>query len=324
MRRPGPARTYFYFLFGAGGGLSAWFAAELLFPIPDTGAALQIGPLLGQGAILGSLIGLGSGVYDGWAAGSFSRMIRFGGTSALLGLIAGCLALPMVQIVYGAAQTAGSSGVGLVTGVACWMLFGGLIGLGEGVSRGSQIWKGGLGGLLGGALGGLIYETLGRRASINVSAHSQVDSLGAATLAIATLLLGGFIGAAVALVSAMLKDSWLFIVEGKLLEHQIPVSKYVGTDPSRSRPGVIGSARTGVDICLPDKGVLPQHASIGCEGGILVLTVLDEARRGSAITRVNGRNVSSSFPLANGDKIQIGPVSMIYRTKARAKAAEEQ
>ena len=79
----------------------------------------------------------------------------------LLGMAAGGIALPLVQVVY-AAGFGDSRAESFTVGTLCWILFGGLIGLGEGISKGSQTWKGLVSGLIGGALGGGLYEAIGR------------------------------------------------------------------------------------------------------------------------------------------------------------------
>src|SRR5205823_894884 len=94
----------------------------------------------------------------------------------LLGLVAGSIALPLVQVLYHAlrpAAAASTRSLSFLAGIICWILFGGFIGLGEGVSKGSQTWKGLLGGMIGGLLGGGIYEAIGRPVTLTASPSGQ-------------------------------------------------------------------------------------------------------------------------------------------------------
>ena len=304
------ARVYYYFVLGAIGGVSGWFLIALLGRNPTDVPTL--GLQLVQGAILGSLIGLGGGVFDGLAAHSSARVLKFGGTSMMLGLLAGCIAVPLVQLIYGTLR-GGSSGqspspfLAFASGVLCWVIFGGLIGFGEGVSKGSETWKGMVGGMAGGAVGGGFYEWAGRNASKLGDARSEQSAL-----ALAMLLLGGFVGAAVALTATILKGARLLIENGKLKGHDIPISKYVDKILGSLKPGIIGSDQF-VAIYLPgDPEVCPRHASISYTDGMPTLTVLPDARQRRAVTRVNGRSVATSWPLSNGDRLEIGSTRLLY------------
>jgi hypothetical protein len=182
------------------------------------------------------------------------------------------------------------SGIAFASGVVCWILFGALIGLGEGFSKGSQSWKGMLGGAAGGAAGGGFYE-LARMGNTDATPG---------TLALAFLILGGSIGAAVALVSSILKGASLLIENGKLKGYDLDISKYVHKYLGSLKPGIIGSQ---------------WDASLYLPGDPGTLTVLPEARQQQGVTRVNGRNVSSTWPLHNGDRIEIGSTFLVFRHK---------
>jgi len=295
----GANRIYYYFVLGAMGGLVGWYFTAM---VTVAGVASQVV----LGGLLGASIGLGAGAFDGIACGSMARIVKFGGTSLLLGLAAGAIALPLVQTLYGSVSQADSV-TRFSIGTLCWIVLGGLIGLGEGVSKGSQPWKGLLGGIIGGALGGGIYEAVGRSTASTGSVAEQ------SVLAFAVSTLGGFIGSSVALVTTVLKDAWLVIENGKLAGTEINISKYVHRDLGSRRAGIIGSSQWDANIYLPgDSDVLPKHASIGYRDGAPTLTALPLAIQRRAKTLVNGRPVTV-WPLSNGDRLQIGSTTLQYR-----------
>jgi uncharacterized membrane protein YeaQ/YmgE (transglycosylase-associated protein family) len=292
-------RIYYYFILGAFGGLTGWLAMALSSSGPTPNYFLR-------GAFLGALTGCGIGIYDGLASRSFARTVKFGGMSLLLGLVAGALAMPIVENIYRVMSGSGSASV--AAGVLCWILFGGIIGWGEGFSKGSQNWKGLLGGMAGGFIGGGLYEALGRRQD---AANASEQTL----LALAFLLLGGAIGAAIALVTNALKSAWLSVENGKLAGKDIDISKYVNPALGSRKAGIIGCSQWDSTIYLPgDSDVLPRHASISYKDGSPTFTTLPEARAQGAETRVNNR-VVTEWPLRNGDRIQIGSTNLVYRHK---------
>ncbi|MBI1353554.1 MAG: FHA domain-containing protein [Acidobacteria bacterium] len=297
------ARIYSHFVFGALGGLTGWYLAALW--LHSDGVEITSEEQLLRGAILGSCIGFGVGAFDGVDLRSAARLLRYGGVSLLLGLLAGAVALPAAQNLFDRFQT-GSEPL-VWQGTLCWILFGALIGLGEGVTKGTQAWKGVAGGMLGGMVGGGSYELFGRTAD---GASSQEQ----ATLALALAALGGAIGAAVAYVTTLLRGAWVVINDGKLAKREFDVSKYVHPQLGARRPGVIGS---NGDIYLPgDSEVLPAHATISYVDGAPTLTASAEAVSQRRTTSVNGHPVQR-WPLAHGDTIQIGNTSMTFRHKRR-------
>jgi hypothetical protein len=306
--RKSVSRIFFCSVLAAYGGLTGWYLAALV----STSAVSQrptAGTLFFQGGILGACIGLGAGVFDGIAVRSIARIVKFGGTSLLLGLFAGMVALPMAQFIYDVVGSPnGSSGGGSFLGaVICWVLFGGLIGIGEGISKGSQTWKALVGGMLGGVFGGGVYEAIGRAPSQGASVHEQ------AVLAFALTILGGGIGCAIALVNTVLKDAWLVIENGKLAGTEINISKYVHPQLGSRRAGIIGSSQWDANVYLPgDGGISPRHASISYVDGLPTLTALPESIARRYTTSVNGRPVKS-WPLSNGDRLQIGSTTILYR-----------
>jgi len=308
-------RIYYCFVFGGLGGATGWFIAAMVL---HAGAGhLDLFGQAFQGAILGSLIGFSIGAVDGVSFGSLPRAIKFGGVALILGALGGAIALPAAQYLYDTlrpveAPGAATTGFGsILVGILCWMVFGGLIGLGEGFGKGSQTWKGLLGGLFGGALGGGIYESIGRSTVGSMSPAEQE------LLALAVCILGGFVGSSIALVTTILKDAWLVVDSGKLKGTEINISKYVDKELGSRRPGIIGSSQWDANIYLPgDSEILGRHASISYKDGLPTLTASPEAVERKKATMVNGRQISTR-PLSNGDRLQIGSTTLIYRHKKR-------
>lgn len=303
------ARVYQHFVFGAIGGLTGWYSASLSSVFAgDAKGIIQargFGEYAVYGACLGALIGLGSGAFDGVAARSSARVVKFGGISAAGGLIAGAVALPLLQMFYETRATANSEPAILV-GLICWVLLGACVGLAEGLVKGAQPWKTIVGGSVGGLLGGTIFEFLGRP-----NAESPM------LLAVSVATLGGFIAASVALIATLLVDASVVIEDGKLQGTEVNVSKYVHRDLGSRRPGVIGSSQWEANVYLPgDAGVLPKHAVLGYQDGAPTLSVLPEAAQAKAVTLVNGRPISS-WPLSNGDRLTIGNTTLTYRQHHR-------
>lgn len=308
-------RIYYYFVIGAVGGLTGWvLGALLLRAFVDAQAADK--PSAAQqafyGAILGSLIGLSVAAYDGIASRSFPRFIKFGGIGLGLGIVAGAIALPLAQALYGwllGADGASGAAQSILVGTFCWILFGGLIGFGEGISKGTQSWKGFLGGTIGGFVGGIIYEI--NRVSSDANTASFRRQL---FLALSLSLLGAAISAAIAFVTAALKQAWIEVINGKFAGRTFDVTKYVDPKLGRYRSGIIGSDQWASHVYLPgDIEVLTHHAELNYANGAPTLTVRPDAiKRGS--TFVNGRKVSSC-PLANGDKLQVGSTHLVFHQK---------
>lgn len=312
-------RIYYYFLIGGAGGLTGWLlGAWLLQAVSRSTAAGQqtIGQQFLYGAVLGAAIGISIAVHDGVVSRSLIRFAKFGGIGLLFGFLAGGLALPLTQALYvkllGTQASAGQAvGKLIFVGLICWVLFGGLIGLGEGVSKGTQSWKGWLGGTIGGLIGGLIYE-INRASADNVTVSYRQQFF----LAISLMLLGAAISAAIAFVTAMLKQAWVEVLNGKYENRSFDVTKYVNPRTGRHHSGSIGSDQWSSNVYLPgDPLVLPRHAEINFANGAPTLTVTPEASKRDS-TFVNGRKVSSCH-LSDGDTLLIGSTQMIYHQKRR-------
>jgi hypothetical protein len=303
-------RIYYYFLLGAAGSLTGWYIAALSL---DDLRQLEQSAIFG--ALLGGLIGMAVASYDGITTRSMVRFFRFGGWGLVVGGLAGAAALSIVQWLYvgmigegeGGSVTAPRS---ILIGLFCWVLLGGMIGLGAVMNKGTQIYKGLLGGFVGATLGGLIYEI----ARVENTGETKSPFITALSLA----LLGGAIGASVALITTALQNACFEVTNGKLKGRVYDVTKYVDARIGSKTAGLIGSDANAAWIYLPgDKQVLPRHAEIRYADGAPTLTVFEDTKRANAPTLINGRNIASSMPLGNGDRVQIGGTTLVYRQKGR-------
>lgn len=314
-------RFYYYLIFGAFGGATGWFIGGLVAPnVGEPKAAQQaiVAPGLLQqvafGCALGAAIGLSIAAYDGYSSRSTKRFFMRAVVSVLLGAAAGAAAMPASQELYAYLMQgrAADAGWEFALSVLCWILFGGIIGLADGFRKGTQIWKGVVGGLAGGAIGGVIYRlpVWWQWAGNDPTARQML-------LAVSLATLGGAIGASVVFVTTALREAFLEILDGKRRGEQDDVTKHVvRRKTARVKPGLIGSDDWSANVYLPgDSAVLPQHAQVSFIDGAPTLTVFPEASKNS-ITLVNGKPVTVCV-LNDGDHLQVGKTNLIYHQKSK-------
>jgi hypothetical protein len=279
-------RTYYYAVFGAIGGLAGWQISNLL------GLSFLSNIYLSE-TIVGALVGLSIGLLIGIVEGVLTRNLvqagKSGLFSGLLGLVAGAIGLPLSEWLF---QTAGAGMIGRALG---WSLFGLLIGIAEGVSGRSQVWKGLLGGLLGGAIGGFLLE-----ASYSLIKDSLVGK------AIGLMLLGASVGAFISLIVVLLASAWLEVMSGKLKGTEFILDKFMR---AKGPAIAIGSSALKSEIVLPDPDIAPQHAMLTGDGAHF--TLKDMSLSGSFI---NKRRIERA-QLTNNCAIRIGNTDMVYHEK---------
>ena len=279
-------RTYYYAVLGAIGGLVGWQLSNFL------GLSIVTNLYLSEaivGALVGLVIGLFIGLTEGLLKRNFVQAVKSGLFSALLGMIAGGIGLPLSEFLFQAV------GAGLLGRALGWAIFGLLLGLAEGVVGKSQAWKGMLGGLIGGALGGILLE----------SAHNWLkDPL--TGKAAGLVLLGASVGAFISLIVVLLSRAWLEITSGKLKGTEFILDKFMRA----GGPAIaIGSSPLKSEIVIPDPDISPQHAMLTGDG--TVFTLKDMSLSG---TTINGRKIERT-QLANGQKIRMGNTEMVYHEK---------
>ena len=279
-------RTYIYAVLGGIGGLIGWQVSNML--------GLSFGPnLYASEALVGALVGLCVGLFIGITEGAMTLNIvqatKSGLLSGLLGLAAGAVGLPLSEFFF---QTVGAGYAGRALG---WGLFGMMIGLAEAVFGKSQIWKGMLGGFIGGAVGGILLEAM--------RGFFQDPLVGKAS---GLVLLGASVGAFISLVEVALGRAWLEVTSGKLKGTEFMLDKFMH---AKGPAIAIGSSPLKSEIVLPDPDIAPQHAMLTGDGR--QFTVKDMSLSG---TFINNRKIEFAR-LANGHRIRMGNTEMVYHEK---------
>ena len=279
-------RVYYYAVLGAIGGLIGWQVSNL------TGLSFTDNLLLNE-VIVGALIGLCIGVLIGLADGSLTRnpiqAVKACLISGGLGMVGGAIGLPIAEGMF---QMLGGEIIGRAIG---WGIFGLFIGLADGITGGSQMWKGALCGLYGGLLGGALLET---------SRRLLEDPL--MGKAAGLVLLGASLGAFIALIVFLLSRAWLEVKSGKLKGTEFILDKFMKTSgPS----AFIGSSALKSDIVLPDPDIAPQHALL--KGADAYFNLKDMSREG---TYINNHRIEQT-KLKNRSTIKMGNTELVYHEK---------
>ena len=300
-------RSYYYFILGAAGSLTGWYLTAMYLSTVE-----QLRERAIFGALLGGFLGLALAAYDGLKTRSIGRFMRYGSIGLITGGVAGAFALMLAEYTLGEAKSrlgqSQSVWGSLLIRLFCWLMFAAVVGLGAVINKGTQLYKGVLGGLVGGLLGGLLYEIP------RITNHGQ--STPSIITPISLALLGGAVGCSVALVTTALRKAWIEVTDGKMKGETYDLSKFVDPRMRAKSEGVIGSG--GCFIRIPgDPGVQSRHAKIHLVDGAPTLTVIPEAQKTGAQTFVNGRNIPTSVPLSNGDRIRVGSTTLLYRHKRR-------
>jgi hypothetical protein len=280
------SRLYYYALLGAIGGLIGWQLSNVL------GLSFLSNLYLNE-VVVGGLIGFSIGLLIGITEGAFARSpvyaLRAGFTSGLFGLVGGAIGLPIAE---GAFQILGGEEWTRSLG---WAIFGALVGLGLGITGGSQVWKPALGGFIGGAVGGALLEVARGRLSDPLTGK-----------AIGLGLLGAAVGGFIAAMALLLSRAWLEVVSGKMKGTEFVLDKFIHANgPS----AYIGSSALKADIVLPDPDIDPQHALL--KGADSHINIKDMSRSG---TYVNNRKVEQAR-LQNEQAIRVGNTMMVYHEK---------
>jgi hypothetical protein len=279
-------RAYYYAVLGAIGGLLAWRISDTL------GLSFTPNLYLSEaivGALMGLCVGLLIGATEGAVTLSPARALRASLFTGPLGLAAGAIGLPLSELAF---QLAGGEIIGRVLG---WGMFGLLIGLAEGLTGKTQLWKGALGGLLGGMLGGALLE--GARRWLNDPVIGKAAGL---------VLLGASVGAFIALITVLLSKAWLEVASGKLKGAEFILDKFMSPHgPS----AIIGSDALKSDIALPDPDISPQHVML--TGAGTHFNIKDLSLAG---TYVNNHKIEFAS-LTDRQTIRIGNTDLVYHEK---------
>ncbi|MEW4567195.1 FHA domain-containing protein [Tautonia sp. JC769] len=240
------------------------------------------------GATLGGTIGFFLNAVDPIRDGALLKLARAATWGAIAGAMGGMLGLMLGEMALG-----GLRGGPFGRAVA-WAILGLGIGLSQGIAARSRqrlvygLIGGGLGGLVGGFLFEVLREQLGNRYDLS-------QGLGVA-------ILGAGLGVFLALVEQVLRRSWVMVLNGR----QEGRSYLLGT--ALARVGLDERAEIGL---FGDASIGRRHAEIERTAGGHLLRNLDPEGR----TRLNGRAVGGEVRLSDGDRIELGRTSLLYRSR---------
>jgi hypothetical protein len=240
------------------------------------------------GAALGGTIGFFLNAVDPLRDGAPLKLARAATWGAMAGALGG-----MVGLVLGEMALGGLRGGPFGRAIA-WAILGLGIGLSQGIAARSRqrlgygLIGGGLGGLVGGFLFEVLRENLGNRYDLS-------QGLGVA-------ILGAGLGVFLALVEQVLRRSWVLVLNGR----QEGRSYLLGT--AMARVGLDERAEIGL---FGDASVARRHAEIERTGEGHVLRNLDPKGR----TRLNDRPLTGEVRLSDGDRIELGHTTLLYRSR---------
>lgn len=282
---------------GLAGALIGWGICEPFFL--DSHSAVRWGNI----ALLPLVIMftcLGLGLAESIVERSMKKALIRGLLGLALGLVFGFLFDLFAELFFGVGkaiiysmgvETNRNPAFWIVRGLA-WAVFGAAGGIVYGlVDRSGRKTKYGvLGGLIGAALGGMVFDPI-----------SFATNTGSVSRGVGLGLLGLATGAAIGIVESALKDRWLYVASGPLAGKQFILYKPVTT---------IGSSQQCDIYLFKDSSIQPQHGTIEVRGP---QTFLHSS--GGQIF-VSGQPARMRA-LQSGDLIQIGRYAFHFRERHR-------
>lgn len=194
-------------------------------------------------------------------------------------------------------QTTHNPAFWIIRGLA-WAVFGVAGGIVYGIigRSGKKIGYGALGGAIGAALGGMIFDPI----SFGVAKYLHHES-GSVSRAVGFTILGAATGIAMGLVESALKDRWLYVTAGPLAGKQFILYKPVT---------VMGSAQSCDIYLFKDLEILPAHATLSQKGDRVYVNA-------EGPVFMAGSRIYRSRMLENGAVLQIGRYSFRYQERPR-------
>jgi pSer/pThr/pTyr-binding forkhead associated (FHA) protein len=281
---------------GGLGGAAGWLLVEpLVAPRLQYVASVEdfypIDALFG--ALAGICIGAALGIAEGVVVRSAYQARRGGLIGASAGIIGGAIGLVIGEMVYQPLKLC--CFVGRSVG---WAVFGAFLGAAEGITRRS--WRGlrsaALGGTVGGAIGGFMFDLVGIFAVLLF--RSDALSRG-----VALIILGACIGLWIVIMERQLSPAILKVVSGR----------FEGREFFLDKPRLtIGSDERGDIALFGDPQIRGHHATLVRSGPGYVI----EAAPAAAVL-VNKQAVSRQS-LLNEDEVILGNTRLIYRDRSGA------
>jgi hypothetical protein len=249
------------------------------------------------------LMSIGFGAAESLVERTWKRAVLRGLASTGLGLVLGFIFYYIATIVYTvlldvANPESYKDPVLWLCRAAGWAVFGMSGGLIFGIvsKSGKKTSYGMLGGVIGAAIGGLLFDPI-----------SFLAQGAEASRAIGMCVLGISTGVAIGLVESALKDRWLYVSGGPLAGKQFVLYQDLV---------MIGKSQSSTIYLFKDPEVLEQHASIELRAGRSLLTAYGPVT-------VSGQPLQSKMQhtLRSGDVLQIGRYTFTYAEKERTSTA---
>jgi hypothetical protein len=241
------------------------------------------------GAAIGGMLGFFLNAAEPLRDGAWLKLARAASWGALAGAAGGAVGLLLGEWVLG-----GFKG-GLIGRSISWSILGLGIGLSQGLAYGStkRLVYGLIGGSLGGFVGGFFFEWL--RDGLGEQRYDLSQALG-------MVILGAGLGLFLALVEQVLRRAWVQVLQGRQEGRAYLLAK------RKSALGLDERAEVGL---FGDANIARQHAEIEQTATGYVLHNRDAKGR----TRVNGKAVLATQPLADGDRIELGQTLLVFRQR---------
>lgn len=295
-------RGWFYLgLAGLLGAFLAWIFSEPSFEdgsYPGWGNTF-IFPLMV------TMMSIGFGTAESIVERTWMRAILRGLASTGLGIVLGLVFYVLANIVFGLfsgllvnmgadADTLDGNPIFWLIRSIAWAVFGMAGGLIFGIvsKSGKKTSYGMLGGVIGAAVGGLVFDPI-----------SLLTGGAEASRAIGMSILGASTGIAIGLVESAMKERWLYVSGGPLAGKQFILYQDVVT---------IGKHQGSTIYLFKDPAILERHATIEHRAGKSLLTAY-----GPVV--VTGQTLRGQMQhlLNSGDSLQIGRYTFIYAEKER-------
>ncbi|HEX9060304.1 MAG TPA: FHA domain-containing protein [Clostridia bacterium] len=304
-------------LAGLIGAFIAWLLIEPLI-YNDDGNGIHSGSAYLLFSCVGGLVGLFIGCTEGILGRNILRTLKGGLVGMLIGAVGGIISTYFAEIVYRAIIHIGFSFfnkdslndlshnfsalfVVIIARSLGWCIAGMTIGLGPGIALGSKklTFNAFLGGMIGGALGGFLFDPINY-----VVSGGTLSSGDNVSRAIGLCVIGAAAGLMIGLVELVTMDAWFYMNDGPLKGKQFILYK---------NPTTIGSS-AGCEIYLfKDPYISPRHAKISKIRDGYLLEDMDSTTG----TLVNGVKITK-HKLLSGDIIKIGESTLIYREKSKS------
>ena len=279
---------------GLAGGALAFFVREPFVPPASDLINYRTWETF-TGLALGALIGLCLGVVSGYFQGSTKHMTKGALLGGIIGAAAGAVGISFGNVLYG------------ITGIRFlgWAIMGGVIGLAEGAV--GMSWKrayyGLIGGILGGALGGFLFDVVATVFGPTLVSMQRVEQAEVGTIprAIGFSMTGLGIGLLIGVVEAIARKAWVRLVLGRNEGKDWPI------DAAQT---FLGRAEDAHVPLRGDMNVAPFHACIRKEGpGWMIYDM--QTPIGIA---VNGQPTRQAV-LNHGDTFQVGTHTLQFMLK---------